>query len=232
MKSGWALAAALVLASCSSGQGVNPLAKAIYGSVTETIGIGGDDQAGPAKPGKRLTRARIEETGMAMIRAKVGDEAGAQTLTGYTDNGGYITFTSAARQSVIMRGTLVTATRAIETDLLATRSYGLDPIATPTALANWPQTVRRVYHLPRGTTPEGKLVDAICTFEFGEKGEIEIIEVTYPVIQVLETCTSEQGDFENAHLVDIRDGSIWRTRQWIGFESAPIFIDVLEPYTE
>ncbi len=229
MRFAWAVALLFGLAACSSGQGVSPLTKAIFSKVTSVVGVGTDDA--PAAAPRRMTRASITASGLAMLRAKVGEGTSPQTLAAVTDNGGYITYASQLRQSLTMRGTLVTATRGIERDLLSTQIFPGDPIAFMTKPANWPKSVRRVYHLP-GNTPEGQLVDVTCAFLFGDTGEHTIVEVTYPVIQVLESCQGDGFGFENAHLVDTRTGQLWRTRQWIGFQSAHVLIDVLEPYTE
>ena len=218
------------LTACSSGQGVSPLTKAIFSKVTSVVGIGDEETAAVAPP-KRMTRESIVASGLAMVRAKVGEGTDPQTLIAQTDNGGFVTYASQLRQSLTMRGTLVTATRGIERDLLSTQIFPGDPLAFLTKPAEWPKSVRRIYHLP-GNSPEGQIVDVTCNFLFGETGEHTIVEVTYPVIQVLESCQGKDVGFENAHLVDTRTGQPWRTRQWIGFQSAFVLIDVLEPYTE
>jgi hypothetical protein len=218
----------LLLAACSSGQGVNPVAKAVIGKLTSTVGIGGEPA--PAEPPRALTRARIEQSGLAMIRAQVGEGTSPQLLTAQTDNGGFVLFASQLRQSLTLRGALVTATRGIERDMLSTRVFPGDPIAFQTPVKGWPKSARRVYFLP-GNNPQGDAVDVTCSFFFGDEGEHTIVERTYPVVQVLESCQGDGVGFENAHLVDTRDGAVWRSRQWIGFQSAPVFFDVLEPYT-
>jgi hypothetical protein len=231
MTRGWTLLIALVVAGCTSGQGVNPMAKAVVSTLGSYAGIGGEEPAADAEPPKILTRAKIEESGLAMIQARVGDDTRPQVLTGLTDNGGFITFATPMRQSLTFRGGLITATRGIETDLLSTQVFPGDPVAWPTKPANWPTSIRRIYHLPNGTRPEGRIVDVTCTFLPGDPGEIGIVERTYSVIQMLESCQGDGYGFENAHLVDVHNGTIWRSRQWIGFDSAPAFFDVLEPYT-
>lgn len=228
------LAAALCLgmAACSSGQGVNPVAKAIFSRVGAVVGAGDEAAAEPSAAPKRLTRAKIIESGLAMIRASVGEGTSPQTLMAVTDNGGYVMYASALRQSLTLRGALVTATRGIETDLLSTKSIGPDPIAQLMPLDSWPKTVRRVYHLAGGNSPEGQVVPVTCELTLGAEGEIRIVEITYPVRQVLEICSGDGFSFENAHMADMHTGAIWRSRQWIGFQSAEVNFDVLEPYTE
>jgi hypothetical protein len=216
------------LIGCSSGQGVSPLTKVIFAKVTSVVGIG-DDPVPVAAP-QRMTRESIKKSGLAMLRATVGEGTDAQTLIAQTDNGGYVMYASQLRQSLTLRGSLVTATRGIERDLLSTQVFAGDPVAFLTKPADWPKSVRRIYHLP-GNTPEGETVAVKCSFLFGDKGEHTIVEVTYPVVQVLESCQGDGFGFENAHLVDTRTGQLWRTRQWIGFQSAVVLIDVLEPYT-
>lgn len=225
----WPVVVLTVLSACSSGQGVNPVTKAIFSKVTSFAGMGAE--AAPVSAPRRMTRADIVKSGLAMLRAKVGEGTSPQTLVAQTDNGGYVTYASQLRQSLTLRGTLVTATRGIERDLLSTQVFPGDPIAFATPIADWPKSVRRVYHLP-GNSPEGEVVDVQCSFLFGDTGEHTIVQITYPVIQVLESCQGDGFGFENAHLADRRTGQLWRTRQWIGFQSAFVLIDVLEPYTE
>lgn len=216
-------AAILALSGCSSAGGVNPVISAVWNRVRP-----GPDAAAPAPAttAPALTRARIEELDIAMIRVRVGGATGGNLLTARTLNDGYATYSGSTQQTVTLYTSLITATRGIGFDLLSVLHAANDPIAVKTPLADWPESVPRDYRFA-ADGPSGRNVHVTCRFQPGPSYPLEIVEVTYDTKVVQEFCTGE-AEFMNLHFVD-SDGQLWRSAQWVGVEMGQFEIDILEP---
>lgn len=220
-----ALAATTLLSACSSG-GTSPIVTAIKDKVwpdKEEV------SASTAKP-STLSRERIKASGLAAVRANIEGEDIKNVLTATSLNGQYVTYVSAFRQTVTMEGSLVTATRGLGGDLLSVRSEPNDPIARLTRLDNWPSSVVRDYRFP-GNGPSGEVVSVSCSFQPGPAATLTIVELTYSVTEVKETCAGDGQKFVNTHYVDRASGQIWQSQQWVGESRGYINIETLEPYT-
>lgn len=224
MRKPFAISALLLLGACSSAGGVNPVIGAVWDRVR-----GGNRQAeapAPATAAPALTRARIDELDIAMIRVKVGDAQTGSILTARTLNGGYATYSSSSQQTVTLHGALITAHRGIAYDLLSVAHAANDPIAVQTPLEDWPETIERSYRLT-GDGPDGRVLRVNCSLRVGPPYPITQVEVTYETRIVQETCTGD-ASFMNLHMVD-EDGQVWRTAQWTGPLMNQIEIEILEP---
>lgn len=223
-----ALATLAVLAACGKG-GTDPIVEAALKEAGQMI-PGLDEDPGPAVPAQRLTRADITAANTAAIWAKLEGDPAPTLLYATALNGPYVVFFSQFRQSVIMRGSQVTGTRGLGTDLLAGWSSRNDPLATPTPPSRWPATVQRSYRFP-DDSPDGRVEAFTCRFEPGTPRELVILEVRHRGIEFPETCTGPTGSFENLHFADANTGFVWRTLQWTGPEMPILDIQVIEPFT-
>ena len=214
--------ACLALTACSSGGGNRILMAAI-----DQIRPGREAPAPPS--GARLTRAQVEASGAAMIRARLLAERGQTVMTAASENGGYITYLSALQQSLTLRGARITASRGLGFDLLALRAPG-DPLSALTPLRNWPASVTRTYLFP-ADGPEGQAVTVTCTFEAGPPGRIEIVEVAHVGTEVTERCTGGGVRFDNWYFVGAGSGRVWASRQWLGPDQGVVELEVVEPFT-
>ncbi len=219
------------LAACSSGGGTNPVLSAVWQKI---------------KPGSRaalreleaeqaarvpivITFDKILETGLAIIRARVGDDTRGVLLYARSLNDDYVTYASQLQQTITMRGSLITASRAISTDLLAVRSDLNDPVAVLTTPENWPQTVTRDYHVS-GDGPSGRVFSVRCEISKGPEFELELLDKVFDTIIMQDKCVGDGVEFTNIHLIDAA-GQVLRSAQWLGPEQGTIEIDVLEPFT-
>jgi len=224
MKPIWAaLGALILLGGCSSG-GTSPVFTAIKGVILPSK----DEAPKPAKT--VITREMIKQNGLAMVRANIEGEDITNILSATSLNGEYVTYVSGFRQSVTMRGTLVTATRGLGGDLLSVRSDADDPVARLTPLKDWKTRLTRDYRFP-GTGPAGTVVSVSCSLAKGTESRLTIVEVTYDVTEVTETCSGDGADFTNTYFADSKTGQIWKTRQWVGNKVGFLNIEVLEPFT-
>lgn len=217
----------VALAGCGSG-GTDP----ILGAALEEAGAlfpGGKDAAPPA-PGRPITRADIERADTAAIWARLEGDPAPTLMYAVAANRGGVTFMSGFRQAVVLRGSLVSGTRGMGTNLMAAWSDGRDPLVTPTPPASWPARLVRHYEFP-ADEPEGVVMTFDCRFERGAAAEMTILQVRHVGVEISETCTSEAGTFENLHFADASSGFVWRSLQWTGPTMPLIDVQVIEPYT-
>ena len=184
----------------------------------------------PATTGGKLTRAKIEKYGLALIRARIEGENITNLLTGTAVNGKYVTYVSSYRQNVTMFGTLVTGTRGLGGDLLAVRHDDNDPVAFSTPTANWPNTLTRDYRFP-GVGPTGAVISVACNITRSAETTITIVEVTYAVTPFTEVCSGDGVQFTNTYLAAPDTGQIWQSQQWVGVSRGHLNVEVLEPYS-
>ena len=225
MKRWLALASLLSIAACGSG-GKDPIVQA---ALDEVGGFWGREAEKPAAPPRTVTRADIERADVAAIQARLEGDASPTLMYAAASNGGYVTFTSALQQQIILRGTKISGTRGLGTDLLSSWSETPDPLVNPVPPSRWPRGVRRVYELP-AEGPQGEILAFDCHFEPPAPAEMTILQQRYQGVQIPEICTGPSGQFENLHFVD-SSGAIWRSLQWVGPKMALVDMQVLEPYT-
>ncbi len=220
------------LAACSSGGGTNPIVSAIWQKLKPGQRAAAQELAEEqaSQPRPAITFAKIKETGLAIIRARVGDDTHGVLLYARSVNDDYVTYASQLQQTFTLRGSLITASRAIGYDLLAVRSDPMDPVAVVTPPENWPAGVTRDYHIP-GDGPAGQVISVQCTFTKGPDFELELLDAVIDTRIMLEKCKGDDVEFTNVHLPD-STGRIWRSAQWIGPGQGTIEIDILEPFTE
>ena len=224
-RSVFAASALLLLGACSS-SGTSPVVSIIKEAVLPSK----PDEAPKSGGNSTLTREKIEQFGLALIRARIEGEDVTNLLTGTALNGRYVTYISSFRQNITMLGTLVTGTRGLGGDLLAVRNDANDPVAVMTPAADWPTSLTRDYRFP-GVGPAGKTVSVVCNLTPSTATRITIVEVTYDVTPFTEVCQGDGVTFTNTYHTETGTGQIWRTLQWIGEKRGYINIDVLEPLT-
>lgn len=222
---------AALLAGCSSGGGTNPIVSAVWQKIKP--GNRAAARALEAEQSERtpivLTFEKIKETGLAIIRARVGDDTRGVLLYARSLNDDYVTYASQLQQTLTLRGSLITASRAIAHDLLAVRSDDNDPVAVPTEPDDWPSQVTRDYHIA-GDGPSGTVISVVCRLSSGPKFELELLDATFDTRIMQDRCEGDGVAFTNIHLVD-EDGQIWRSAQWLGPDQGMVEIDILEPFT-
>jgi hypothetical protein len=224
-----ALALSLALLAGCTNEGVNPIAREAFEQVRARTGTGagaGAAEAGGAPAG--ITRADIEATGTAAIRARaLADERGS-LLYAVTENAGVTTYASQLRQQLMLRGNQLAATRGLGTDLLAATSSPGDPLVQPTPPGAWPARVERRFEFP-AFAARGRIETYECTFTMGEVRTIAILTVQHRGVEITETCTGAAGSFENLHFADLSTGFVWRSIQWSGPDQGSIDIEIIVP---
>ncbi len=227
---GVVLSAAL-LGACSSGGGSNPVLSAVWDKIKP--GSRAAAEALVAEQAARtpivLTFEKIQDTGLAIIRARVGDDTKGVLLYARSLNDDYVTYASQLQQTLTLRGSLITASRGIDTDLLALRSDMDDPVAVLTVPQDWPENITRDYHMP-GDGPSGTVISVNCQLTAGPDFELALLDKVFETRVMQYACDGDGVSFINTHLVDAT-GQIMQSTQWLGPRQGSIEIDVLEPFT-
>jgi hypothetical protein len=220
------LATLALLAACTS-RGVDP----IVGEALEDLGelMPGSQVPEEAREApQQLRRSDIVSADIAAIWASLESDPAPTLMYATSDNGGYVTYVSQFRQSLTLRGSRITATRGLGTDLISTRITGPDPLQNPTPPARWPAVVERSYEFPAEGS-KGRIESYTCSFEPGVPGVQVILERRYDGGEIIETCTGPAGRFENHYFVDAL-GFVWRSLQWVGWKVEPVDLQILEPF--
>lgn len=226
-----AVALVAALAACSSGGQTNPILSAVWQKIKPGArrAAAEAEAEAAARPPIVVTFDKIKATGLAIIRARVGEDTKGVMLYGRAVNGGYVTFASQLMQTMTLQGSLITATRAIGYDMLSLRTDAGDPVTVPTPPEDWPRAVTRDYRFT-GDTPGGRLISVTCRFSKGPPFRLELLDKSFETTIMQARCAGDGVRFTNIHMVQA-DGRILRSAQWLGPDQGMVEIDILEPYT-
>ncbi|MGD1926844.1 MAG: YjbF family lipoprotein [Paracoccaceae bacterium] len=228
VRSGLVLLGALLLSACTSGE--NSSFERLKPIIEEEIFGGpifGDPE--PAPTPREPTRAELNEVPFATIAVSIEDSPRAFVVP-LADNGGYLTYQDALRRGVIMRGGLITATQGLTYNLSAVKHDIDDPIVGPRALADWPDSIYRNYQFALGGGARDFQITVACRYERGTPERVEIIELIFDTIRVVEICRNTVREFRNTYWVDPSSGFIWKSEQWIGPRQQPMTVEIIRPY--
>ncbi len=220
------LLALLALAACGTEQ--SPAARLLGQALDDADGAGAAASAGAPRD---LTRAQVDALGVALIRIRLLGEEARPVMSGAAVNGGFVEYVSRFQQMVVLKGSLVTATRGLGWDLISLAPGADDPVADPRPPAAWPAGVRRTYRFA-GPGPGGRTVTVDCRYVPGDVRTIGIVEVTHRVRRIEEVCAGDGVAFSNVHLADTATGRVWSSVQWTGPDQGRMALTVVEPFGE
>lgn len=190
-------------------------------------GLESDRQANADKPRGVISRALVEESGLAVITATRADQPQkAIPLIALSFNNNVANFGEEGRVFIGLRGGLAVEQYFMGNDLLGVDVNAADPVQFPRPISAWPAQISRIYHLP-GEGLGGEKIKVNCQYENLGAATIEIVEMTHQTHVMAERCSGDR-QFENRYMVDPM-GAIWRSEQWAGENPAPMLIDVVEP---
>ncbi len=179
------------------------------------------------KPQGVLTRASVDASGLAVLRAARADQANkAKPMIALSNNNNNANFGEEGRVALTLRGNLVVSQYILGNDLLGVSPNSADPIQNTMPLSNWPTYVEREYEWP-GDGLKGERVKVQCSYKVEGETNIEIVEAKHYVYVIAEICTGD-AEFENRYMADA-SGQVWRSEQWAGQNDVPIFVEIVEP---
>src|SRR5699024_7470900 len=145
------------------------------------------------------------------------------------DNGGYLVYQDREQRGIVMHGGLITATHGFGYNLDAVAHRRDDPVFASTPLAEWPASIARSYDfMLRGQIAYE--IAVVCTFERGAREFIEIVELRFEVVRVVETCANPERRFINTYWADPGTGFIWKSVQWVGPRIPAMTVEIVRPY--
>lgn len=228
-RAGLILSALALLGACTS-QGTSPVER-LLPQIEDTLFGGpvlGDPQEAPEVV--QLTRAQLDQIPFATISVEIED-GGKAYVVAVSDTNGNVVYQDQARRSLVFRGGLMVATEGLGYNLSAVKhQQGADPVVEPRALSEWPALITRNYQFAlRGT--DDFQITVRCGYAPAVRETIEIVELTFNVARIEETCGNGARQFTNTYWVDPQTGFIWRSRQWIGPRQPQYLIEVIRPYS-
>lgn len=214
------LAAVLALGACSSsGPG-------FFQRLGTTVGA---TLARPdAPPPRERSREELNEIPYATIGVRAPGRQRA-ILVALVENGDYIDYRDGADRSIRMLGGAVAATEGLFYDLQAVRYDARDPVAHPTPLADWPDQVYRAYEYNIREAP-GFIVTLSCSYQPVARETIEIIEISFDLMRVSETCANQRRRLTNTYWVEEETGFIWKSEQWISPDLGQFTVEIIRPH--
>ncbi|MCL5776882.1 YjbF family lipoprotein [Limibaculum sp. FT325] len=176
-----------------------------------------------------VSRARLNEIPYATISVAT-DESAPAYLVPLADNGGYLDYRDTAGNSVRVFGGALAGIVAVGFDLEGVRHDARDPIAHATPLALWPSEVWREYQFSQRDLGPYSIV-LKCVMQPQGREPIEIVEIPYDLVRVVETCRNVRRAITNTYWIDAGTGFIWKSRQWAGPRLGHLTIEVIRPYS-
>ena len=214
---------ALSVAACTSG-GESAFER--LRPQVEALVLGSEAEAPAAAP--EITRAQLNEIPFATISVQTGDLPKAFVVA-VADNNGLVLYKGQGRRAMVFDGALLVATKGLSYDLSSVKHQLDDPVVSPRPVSNWPGQMTRAYQFSLQGRDDYEIT-VICTPQTPVAERVEIVELTFDLVRIDETCANGARRFTNTYWVDAGNGFIWKSRQWIGPRHKPYVIETVRPY--
>lgn len=188
----------VLLAGCGSEKPqASPLMQAVSAVAKSAVSrrsaktAGGSDSAGQAA----VTRADLEKLGTPILQIVVGARSIATLVTPSDVKGDVVTWASQDGMTFTFRGGILIQTRGLGPDLMSAEAPSVAQLLTEGGSHK-----RTYYFLGPDDQPTRRSYDCTATLTGVEK--IEVLERSYTVKHVTETCTRPQGSLTNEYWID------------------------------
>lgn len=175
----------------------------------------------PPQPTALPSRAQLDASPGAYLLARIEVTGGDALMVVAGRNGPVRTWTTAEGTTIALREGVLVATRGLRgLDLMSAAVPSIGQLQQGTGrvtrshfyLDGDDQTVRR---------------DFVCELRNAGAETVIVIERSYPVRHIVESCTGAAGAFENQYWIEA-SGFLRRSRQWIGPELGSVELDLLK----
>ncbi len=162
---------------------------------------------GTAPDPPQITRALLDQVLTPVMLVTVENRMQQALVAELQTNGGVQTWSSVDDVTLSLRKGMIVATRGFGADLMAADVPGIPLGITGTT------THRRVHTLLNDEDQAVRTVFA-CTFQWPEPETITVVEITYHVTRISESCAAGQVAFQNEYWLS-KDRHLRKSRQWI-----------------
>jgi Group 4 capsule polysaccharide lipoprotein gfcB, YjbF len=172
------------------------------------------------------TREQITSIPYATIAARFGDSIPSLMVLGYAD-GEQLQWVASNNNSIVTRNGRITQTVGFGEDISRVDIVGLDPLSNVPQVLSDPRSYSQHIDIFQ---PFPKQLVLRCEMTRGGEDSIEILDIEYQTIRLIENCESTGGwKIENTFWVDASNGFVWKSVQ-SPFDGQPaIEINVLKP---
>lgn len=207
--------AALVISGCSNtGEGFD-----LRQSLKTLFNRGAAEQPSPAKVDINTILKRTAPQSLIQVASKT--RGSSALMLEIESDGGYRTYSTASKQTFTLRNGLVTATRGMGDDLMA--SVNEDSLAL--IRARRAGSGQRVMEYLNGAGDTIRLQFTCETYVTGS-GRVNRGAVNASTTELTENCVAGPNKFTNVYQVD-GTGMILESQQWIGQSAGYVLIRVL-----
>jgi hypothetical protein len=195
-----ALAALAVLAACGSDTTATSGFSALRGLGSDIL----TPDAQPATP--TLTRADVRAAGIPLLQIDIPDSGITAYMGVQGARGDSVTWSTTARETLVLTGGVVTQTRGLGADLLSAEAPNLGQLLTGATVT------RRYFHLDGA---EGTVETRVtCTPRVIGKEQVTIIGLAYDTARIDEDCIGENLRFTNSFWIDAA-ANVRQSVQWV-----------------
>ncbi|MDH3263202.1 MAG: YjbF family lipoprotein [Paracoccaceae bacterium] len=214
-----ALAALLALLAGCGTAGDSPLGFALSGIVA-SLGGGGAKAAGEAALAAQLTPEALARATRPLLFAELPSRDARATFVIGGENRGHVTWLGADGIGLVLRGGVLTSTRGLGPDLLAS-----DTAAAEAAIRRGEGSATRSHRYLGG---ENQVIarNFACGYISEGRATIEIVGTRHATRVVTERCAGGRTHFENRYWIGA-DGFVWQSTQWIGPEIGAVTLKQL-----
>ena len=218
-----ALGALCLLGACTS-EGSSAFER--LGPVAKDLILGEEETEAEAPP--EITRAVLDQIPYATISVQVGELPRAFVVA-VSDNAGNVVYQDPTRRSMVMKGGLLSATHGLGYNLSAVKHQADDPVVSARPVADWPELITRSYQLSLANRDD-YAITVRCRYQPVARETIEIVELTFDLLRIEETCANGTRTFTNTYWAETETGFIWKSLQWIGPRHDLYAIEIVRPY--
>jgi len=211
------LAALCALAACNSSgtSGYAEYYQVLRNSVAASFGNG------------RITKDQAAAISYASMGYRLnGDNERLVVLA--TDMNGEQLWTSAAHIVIVTRGSRITRTVGLESDIARMIPKTGEQMPEIADAIKGKVTYARVQDFPSLSAYD---VTVTCTMTYGGAQTVSILGRGIPTVRIDEACRSAnpESSFTNTYWIDPATGMAWRSRQYLGPQAGTIDTEILRP---
>lgn len=221
MKYIFTITALTALVACGSDQTERrniDLARSVIDSAVQTLKPGDVE-----RPQLALSPADIAALDYDLMLLRVDLNGAVATLTVEGGANGVKEWMSPDQRTIATRNGQVITTRGFGPDIYAARFTDTLRALTP---ENTGEQTHRTYKYLDSEDAEFDMT-FICGLQNIGPEQITIIGTPHNTVRFNETCVNSDHEFTNLYWIDVDDGFIWQSRQWISPLAESISIQIL-----